>query len=287
MHKKLATGCLSLVLSLACGCSPQNDLETRQDDIALTEQLDASDSVPSILDANVRASGGIDAWSKLTGVAMEAVQTVFINGQVTVQTREKIEIDLSGSLWRVTNFSGDVVERSTVGSLSRCTIYKFEQEKIVGATDIKPELPIIYPELSMRSASTDWSAEAFRWQDRECWLLLCKDVDKQRIYDRDSNLLLATIETTPYGKSETIYTDYRLIDQCLFPFHIRTFVRESSYDVVKQFANVSLNAWQSDFDRFLGNMVRTVHQRESRAPKDLQGKRASRPTVVSCLVRHR
>ncbi len=118
MHKKLAIGCLSLVLSLACGCSPQNDLEIPQDEIALTEQLAASDSVPSILDANIRASGGMDAWSKLTGVAMEAVKTVSINGQVTVQTREKIEIDLSGSRWRVTSFSGDLVERFTVGTLS-------------------------------------------------------------------------------------------------------------------------------------------------------------------------
>ncbi len=31
-----------------------------QDEIALTEHLAASDSVPSILDANIRASGGMD-----------------------------------------------------------------------------------------------------------------------------------------------------------------------------------------------------------------------------------
>lgn len=242
VRNNLTIGCLTLVLSFAFGCSQRSDSDANQVELPASEQtVSASDSTKTLIDANVRASGGVDAWSKLTGIVMEAEQTVSINGQVTVQTREKIEIDLSNSRWRVTNFSGDVVERSTVGNLSRCTIYKFEQEKIVGATDIKPELPIIYPELSMRSSSTDWNAEAFRWQDRDCWSMVSKAGDKRRIYDRDSHLLLATIETTTYGTSETFYTDYRKVDQCLFPFHTKTVVPESSYEVVKQLATVKLN----------------------------------------------
>ncbi|MCU0713316.1 MAG: redoxin family protein [Pirellula sp.] len=241
MQNKLAVGCLSLVLSSVCGCSQPSDSEKDQVEIPSTEQATASDSVPSLLDANVRASGGIDAWRKLTGIAMEAEQTVSINGQVTVQTREKTELDLSNSRWRVTSFSGDATERFTVGTLSRCTIYKCEENRIVGATDIKPEMPILYPELQMLSATNDWRPETFRWKEKECWSLISKAGDKRRIYDQDSFLLLATIETTPYGSSETMYSDYRSVDQCLFPFHIRTIVPESNYEVVKQFTTITLN----------------------------------------------
>ncbi len=241
VHNKLAIGCFTLVLLFAYGCSQRSDSETHQVEIPPTEQATDSDSVPSLLDANVRASGGIDAWSKLTGIDMEAEQTVSINGQVTVQTREKIELDLSNSRWRVTSFSGEATERFTVGMLSRSTIYKCEENKIVGATDIKPELPILYPELQMLSASNDWSPETFRWQEKECWSLVSKAGDKRRIYDRDSHLLLATIETTPYGTSETIYSDYRKVNQCLFPFHVRTVVPESNYEVVKRFTTIKLN----------------------------------------------
>lgn len=242
MRKKLAIGCLTLVLSSAYGCSQRSDSDAYQVEIPSSEQdVSASDSTKTILDANVRASGGIDAWRELTCITMEAEQTVSINGQVTVQTREKTELDLSNSRWRVTSLSGDATERFTVGTLSRCTIYKCEQDNIVGATDIKPELPIVYPELEMLSASTDWNSETFRWQEKECWSLVSKAGDKRRIYDQDSHLLLATIETSPYGTSETIYSDYRKVDQCLFPHHIKTVVPESSYEVVKQFATIKLN----------------------------------------------
>ncbi|MCU0721770.1 MAG: hypothetical protein MUC83_18815, partial [Pirellula sp.] len=93
MRKTLVIGCLTLVLSSAYGCSKRSDSDAYQFEIPSSEHdVSASDSTKTILDANVRASGGIDAWSKLIGIATEAEQIVSINGQVTVQTRERLEL---------------------------------------------------------------------------------------------------------------------------------------------------------------------------------------------------
>ncbi|XZE21410.1 TlpA family protein disulfide reductase [Pirellulaceae bacterium SH449] len=242
MRGRFVTCIALLTFSITNGCSaPYRSEQEHRLEIPTADNNNTVVTSVDLLRANIRAAGGDEAWRNLKGIAMETELQSFVANQLTAKSEERLELDMNRNRWRTTSVKGDAIERVTIGDSTRSEIYKYEQGQIVGSTGIQPEAPSVYKELQLVEEAEDWTVDRSTWQDKEHWSLTSKDGSQRRIYDLDSFLLSATVEMTPYGSSETIYSDYRKIGRCLFPFSIRSIFRDSSFELAKSVIKIEVN----------------------------------------------
>lgn len=232
---------------LTVGCSKRYSTEQEHHlEIPLADNINTVVTAKDLLRANIRAAGGEEAWRNLRGVSIVTELRSFVSGQLTAKSEEQLELDLNRNRWRTTSVREDTIEQVTIGDAARSEIYKFAHGTIIGSTVVQPEPPVVYKELQLVEEAEAWTIERATWQDKEHWLLTSKDGSQKRVYDNDSFLLSATFEKTLYGSSETIYSDYREIRGCFFPFSIRAIFRDSDFELAKTLTTIEINPSYDD-----------------------------------------
>jgi len=196
-------------------------------------------STKELLEANLNATGGVDNWMALKTLK-KSYQSIIKVGQNTVET-DVIQYQALPQKQKTETYTNQELTNLTISTEKAASYFKFEDGQAIGFSAIKPEEVIIKQEAKWLKEERLFQFEKITWNGKGVYQLFDKITGDKYLYCQDSYLLLAHLAESAYGKSTTIFSDFRSVAGLTFPFSAVQGIPSSTYSKTISTSNIVIN----------------------------------------------
>lgn len=199
------------------------------------------------------------SWDNLNSLELNYVDETYIGGKLVGMNKVKKRIS-EGKFQRTETYLEDKMVDLTITNSDGSTRITFENKKVAGINDIPKENVGYKEELALIENSDNLVLNDTIIDNESFYKLYEAISNKAYLYNKETKLLKYKYETTNYGNSTTIYSDYKFENGYSFPLKIIVDIPASGYKKIYTYNTIKVNPKLSKNEFIVDSSYRLIRK---------------------------
>lgn len=204
-------------------------------------------NVSELIEAHEKATTNNTNWNDFNSKKAFYNFKIKIGGKL-VNSVDQVVSTKGFDFQKTETFQNDVLSQMIITQKGNTSVVKFESGEFFGVNDIPAETVSISTITRLKKSINEFHLKDTLWSDSLAYLLVNDSLGETYVFDQNSKYLKAIITQNMYGKSTTVYSDYRAESGFVLPFKIVTSIPEAGYETEMTFSKIVVNPnFDSDY----------------------------------------